>query len=185
MIGAASFMAVSPTALRSWLAKAKPGELFTYATGVHVDRQHQTVVLVRQMTEDGLVCPHHRPGPDGTGREHLVRRRDKGEGASAVLARQRVAMPERDTPLGECLAMLTRSANFTRPCPTNADIARALGLRNDDAARYLLRQLVEMRLIEVEDRGSRVTRVVTILSGNSAGRRTSQALTRVGKGFGG
>jgi glycyl-tRNA synthetase alpha subunit len=84
------------------------------------------------------------------------------------------------------LAILRRAASFDRPCPTNREIMRGANtlagrtlFDTPDAAGYRFNKLEAAGYISVADRGSRVTRVVTICA---TGKTTSRAMTPVQTG---
>lgn len=69
------------------------------------------------------------------------------------------------------LKLLLAAANRGLPCPTNAAIARAVGLPDGDAASYRLRKLAARGLIRVTVPGDpRLHRVVTITASGKSTR---------------
>jgi hypothetical protein len=55
----------------------------------------------------------------------------------------------RETVDGRIFIALVRAANLGLPCPSNAELAVMAGLRDADAARYVLRKLQQAARIDV------------------------------------
>src|SRR3546814_11901062 len=62
------------------------------------------------------------------------------------------------------MKLLNKAAVTCRPCPTNAELAVALGLKNAEVARYEFNRLVRQGKIAVAGFGPRRRRVVTIVA---------------------
>ncbi|HEX7856112.1 MAG TPA: hypothetical protein VF503_20725 [Sphingobium sp.] len=170
-------LAVSLAEFRKWLRAARPGAEFTYAVGRSLDRQHKVVQFVRESADQGDVHLLQRRRSDGK-TDYFARRVASAKPSPAPSKQTQALDPESEA--GRVLGMLRRHANFERPCPTNAEIAKALGLGEPARARYLIGQLTSAGHIKVDNRGARITRVVTIVEN---GKRTSDARLAVGKGF--
>lgn len=170
-------LAVSSVAFRKWLASAKPGTEFTYAVGRNLDRHHKVAQAARQAAKDGDVVLFHRRRPDGDFNYH-ARRVASAKPTAAPAHKTRALDPEGDA--GRVLRFLDRYAEEGAPCPSNRTIALALRLNDGCRARYIVQQLERDGLITVENRGPRITRVITI---NASGKRTSDLRTPVGRGF--
>lgn len=168
-------LSISAKTFRAWLKVGAPGDEIVYASGKVLDQQRDVAVLARQWAGEGLITLKSvriREGEFAFAAEKLLLR-DDGKGTLGP------RLPDRDTPEGQCLAILRRAANFNLPCPTNREIMKAMRLNDVEQARYLVRKLADAGHIRVEDRGSRVTRVVTI---TETKRSTSRAMTPVARG---
>lgn len=161
LVSAASYklppmcVAVSVEALRDWAALAVTGAEIVYAQGQVLDRRHEAALLARTLAEDGRVVLFQRRCPGGF--EYLAR---KLPPRAAPVAPS--TMPDEDTPLGACLAILRRAADAGQDCPSHGAIARALGLKNAEAARYQMRKLEDLGHIRVTREAD--VRSVTIMS---------------------
>jgi hypothetical protein len=160
--------------LAAWLDGAAPGERVAYARGLALAAGSASAHLARDWAAGGLVHLFQVPVPlDGGGREFefMVERRHAVRGEPQAPSGQRGitaagvvdddALPPGDE--GRVLVLLRRAARFGQQCPTNAEIAEALGLRNHEAARYLIGKLIRAELIRVTDHGPAHRRVVRIL----------------------
>src|SRR3546814_18430292 len=78
------------------------------------------------------------------------------------------------------MKLLNKAAVTCRPCPTNAELAVALGLKNAEVARYEFNRLVRQGKIAVAGFGPRRRRVVKIVA---TGQQRSDE-RRDGKGCG-
>jgi hypothetical protein len=171
---------ITAKTFRIWLKNAPDLAEIVYAQGSDLDQQRDVALLAGQWAREQLVSLHSP-------------RLNNGEFAFTA-----VKLPQRDDrkgPLGpkrldpeshegHCLAVLRQAANLGLPCPTNRQIMsimlkRGVRLETPEQVRYLVRKLADGGYILVEDRGSRVTRVVTIVETKRA---TSRAMTPVARG---
>lgn len=169
---------VSEEALRAWLAGAQAGDSFDYAFGAAIDSRARVVMVARHLHDQGLVGLRQQRQPDRSFRFYVVKRTQAEEVAVTPLPGN--PTPEPGTELGDMLQHLRELANRNRPCPTNADLARALDLTDADAARYRLGLLHEQGHIRIEQRGPQISRVITI---TETGKSTSRDRVRIGGGF--
>ncbi len=158
--------------LAAWFEGAQPGASAIYATGPCLDPAAEVAAMVRGWVADGaaISLQERRDGR----LTYRVRRvcAQAGAAGKSALRSASVAGGELDeTPEGKLLAHLARLANLGLPCPTNAELARATGLRDADAAKYRFRQLQARRLITVTSTPE--CRVVTVVA---TGARTADLL---------
>lgn len=151
--------------------EAPRGAQIAYGRGEHPPRD--LVSAMRPLVEAGVLHPKRKR----EGREFLflvergsarleaaqARRLARGTTRRKVIRRSSLSM---------VLACLTSAAAAGRVSPTNEQIAKACGLSGKDAARYRVGLLVRQGRIAIEDRGPLLPRVVTILTGRHAGKRT-------------
>jgi len=176
-------MAVSVQDFRAWQAKALPGARMIYAQGPALDQQRDVVVLARECAEIGTVTLLRRRDPVSGGFEFIAERlADWPPLRSAAPAGKARTLPAPDSELGRVLEVLMRHANMDLPCPSNAELARALKLQGAEAVRYLIGQLIEGGNVRMDNRGPRIARIATI---TATGKSTSARMIAVGKGFAG
>jgi hypothetical protein len=146
-------------AIRRWVGKAKAGERIIYGRE-SLDKAVATEA--RTLLETGAVALNFRKGQVG---EYIMTRRE-GEPTADVAPASLIE--DVDDALARVMKHLRRAANFERACPSNVELARLCGLKDADAAAYLVRKAVSYSLIRVEDRRPK-RRVVQIVA---TGRRT-------------
>ena len=153
------------SAIRSWAAEAAPGSSIVYARGAALP-SGAGVDLVRALAQAGTVAPVRRRAPHGF---DFIAQRTRSpfalKAAVARLARGPVRRNRKASTKTECRALyrlIKKAAAEGRPCPTNAELARAVGLKDADAARFRLRRLVAEGLITFTDHGPNERRVATI-----------------------
>lgn len=153
--------------LRGWLESAAPGDQARYAVGGELPRDCETVRMVSRWREEGLVRTHlTRDRADPSRTVFLVVKRGAEEAAPGGV-RHAVPPAERKA----MLAALEDYAERGRACPSNAALARQLGLRTRMQAKYQIERLAADGLIRVENRGPKLPRVVTIVrTGKETGR---------------
>jgi hypothetical protein len=167
-------LAVSAANFRAWYAKGAERRI-VYAQGPSLDQGCEVAILVRKMIAAGCLRAFHERRQDGGGWNFIAERID-----AAIEAQP---SGETDQLTGEqlrVLAVLDHHAGAGLPCPTNSALAREARVRDGYAARYIVQRLADTGHIRVENRGPRLTRVVTIVA---TGARTSCARLPVGKGF--
>lgn len=166
--------------LEQWFDRAAAGERRLYARGPALNPKHDVAALVR----DWIACGEATvvQARDPATRELLylvVRCRPQ----PAEPAERRVTVDDawRETAEGRIFLTLVRAANLGVPCPSNAELARAAGLRDADAARYVLYdKLAKTGRVEIlPTAGTRGGRVIKI---TETGRRTAEAKAAGGKG---
>jgi hypothetical protein len=170
--------------------KARRGEWVEYASGPALDHHHEAVRLARDYADRGVVTLTQQRQPDRSWKflakaiaaapEETRAQAGPCHAAPPRAPRAPRAAPGPDSDAGRVLALLAGCADDGRPCPTNVDIARALRLKDSEAARYIVGLLAEGGHIRIRNRGPRVTRIVTIMA---SGASTSARLIAVGKGF--
>ena len=157
-------VAVSAAALRDWVEQAAVGGEIVYAQGAVLDRGHEAVALARQLAGEGRVtlCLKRCEG----GFKFMAQKLPERAQAAPRVTGGVPLPPHEDTMLGACLAILSRAADAGQHCPSHAAVARALGLKSADKARYLQRKLEDEGHISVSRTGD--FRCVTIMgSGRS------------------
>lgn len=156
--GGVACFSVSVAALEDWLDGASEGDQFVYARGAALDQQRDVVVRARELVAEREILTHQRKRAGEW--EYFAVRRYPERGAAPVKAAPAIVA---ETPVGRVLAILQRCVRLGLPARTNAEIAREMGLKNAEAARYLFNQLVEQRVITVTNFGVRDRRVVTFV----------------------
>jgi hypothetical protein len=159
--------AIDAGELEAWAAGAEPGAVKVYCEGPMLLQAAASVLLARELYEEGLVRLHFRRSPKGF-QYYALRQVPPVEPVTP----KRVAVPvpdDQDDHDEAVFRLLKRRANLGQPCSTNAEIATEIGLPNADAASYRVRKLHAAGLIRVEDRGPNERRIVTIVE---TGKRT-------------
>lgn len=165
---------LSEAGLCAWAERARPGEDVAYCIGG--ERPHPTIARVaRALKDSGLVALTSRRGSDGF---RFIAQRLPNPLPSRVLARAiaprgRFALAADDgkrTTLA-VLRLLVRAAGRGDVCPTNAELARMVGLKDFKAASYRVQRLVADGKIVVEQPSPIERRVVTIVATGKATRR--------------
>lgn len=166
----------TPLRLHAWAAAARPGEVFVYATRSTLPLGSAGATYVRQLAARGLVTltqkrvSRDRPGVPGAHNYRATRTSVPWP----VAAKQARAVL---TPAGEpdlvaeveqlavdqLLPVLSRAAQFRRPCPTNKALADRVGCSVDLAAAGVA-ALRSLRLIHVASAPPPTDRFVTILA---------------------
>lgn len=162
-----------PEQLQSWAERARPGEDVVYSTGIRPGEQ--VGALARALCESGVVAltskrvegglrfiAQRRPDP----RPSMLRAR-----MATPRGRFTLAADDAKATTRMVLRLLTRAANRGEPCPTNGELARALGLKDAVAASYRVRRLVKDGKIAVEEPSPLERRVVTIIATGNSTRR--------------
>ncbi len=159
--------------LDAWWRRAETGDEFVYCEALEPIRD-ETWHRAGELARSGFLRCHSRKRAGG-GRSWFVVRTAKRlepslDPAEAALADEATAIIFR---------ALKRAANFTLPCPSNGELARAAGLDMPQKAGWRVTRLADAGLIEsvqVYD-GGVPRRVVTILPGKhavaAAGKRTA------------
>jgi hypothetical protein len=152
-----------------WLDTAQPNDRFVLAEGETSPRAAPIWSFARASCDDGTVRLHHVQGDRPGWWQYIAVRR----GLIEVGEPARVLRVEDDTdPAEKVLRVLRRAANFSRPCPSNAELAKACGLKDAGQASYQVRRLVQAGAIRVVSQGVGQARVIVIAG---SGRRTAQA----------
>lgn len=175
--GKAAIQAVAD--LNLWAANAAPGARRVYARGFSIAETPE-VIAARVLFDEGevdlvqvravmgfdycvvrraAVCPRNR---FGFGRSVLPAEKERRP-------RKRAWGPAMDEDDVAVLALLNAAAATGKPCPTNAALARALGLKGPDAISYRLRKLTNAGAIVVEMVGHARRRIVIVRTGLATG----------------
>ena len=141
----------------AWLRFSSAGDRIEYATGPIEPRSLPIWKRVQDAAASGDVAPL-RVRRAGGGWQWLAERKTGRRVAEESVPGDCAADQER------LLRLLRRCANMAMACPTNAEAAELLGLKNADRVRYLIRKLVEGRHIAVIDNGPNERRVIRILA---------------------
>lgn len=144
-----------------WLATAPIGAQFVYAWGPVPQRRREVWAHAAEAGREGVIRLHHRRRGDGGWDYVAVRAVPPIIAAKAAPA---TAVGDDDHPAQKMLRALRRAANFKRPCPSNAELARECGLPDAAAASYRVRQLRDLGFIVVSEQGPGLPRVVKIVS---------------------
>lgn len=156
-------LSISVSDLEAWLVSADAGDQLPYAQGPVLDQQRDVVALVRQYVAEGEVRSHQRKVA-GVWEYFVVRRAPQRAGKSGARACDRAAEPAAETQQGRMLAILRRCEKLGVPARTNAELAREMGLKDAEAARYIFNQLVDASVITAQNMGVRQRRVVTFIA---------------------
>jgi hypothetical protein len=164
---------MKPEQLSRWAARARPGEDVVYSTGVRpgdaigaaVRKLHASgmVALTSKRVDGGFRFIAQRlpdPRPSQMQGRKLTPRGRFTVGADSAKATTRMVFQ-----------LLRRAAQRDEPCPTNAQLARMVGLKDAVAASYRVRRLVRDGLIRVEEPSPLERRVVTIVASGKQTRR--------------
>ena len=151
------------------------GELI-YATGPFLG-DNPAPVLAREWAARGRAQLFQRRHESRAHCFHYIARKADPAHAQAVrpVVGECAAIPFDwpDSEEGRMFDLLQRLADEKRECPTNAHLARALGLKDEEAARYRFNKLVSwghVRVIEPQRFGPRVIEIA------ATGRRTKEAI---------
>lgn len=143
----ANALYVSRDVLEEWFAHARAGQRTIYVRGVP-DGGHAVMQLVRDWMRTGEATSSQ--GRDPATREPIYWvTRCRPQAAAPGAQRARIDEAERDTPEGKIFLALVRAANMGLPCPSNAELAVVAGLRDADAARYVVGKLQKAARIDV------------------------------------
>ena len=134
-----------------WIELAGPGERLVYARGARLPRSEGVNAVDRLRLEGQVILNQRRCGPADF--EYLATRTVESRAAP----KPRVPTPlldhhgedHGDDATSRTFALLARCANFKRPCPSNGEIARLLGLAPGSVS-YQLDKLKKARLIAVQ-----------------------------------
>lgn len=144
-------------ALAAWIEAAAPEDSAIYATGPALPHGHPVVQMVQTLTDRGVLRTHLKARADGRGFDFLAFKRAAEKPRGCALKRGEVK-------IGRVLELLTQRAERGGVMPSNAELARACGLKNADAARYQLNKLEDRGAIRIEDFGPNERRAVTIVA---------------------
>lgn len=167
-------MMMKPDQFDRWVKNAAPGDDVVYATGA---RPAEGIgAVVRSLHEQGLVAMTSKRGDDGF---RFIAQRLPDPRPSQVRARKPVnrgrftlAANDGKMTTRAVLRILTQAASKGLPCPTNAELAKRVGLNGAVAASYRVRRLVQAGAIVVEEPSPLERRVVTIVA---SGKKTMRA----------
>jgi hypothetical protein len=166
-------MMMKPDQFDNWVKAARPGDDVVYATGA---RPAEGIgAYVRSLHEKGLVTMTAKRGDDGF---RFIAQRLSDPRPSQVRARKpvnrgRFALAANDGKMTTraVLRLLAQAASKGLPCPTNAELAKRIGLKDAVAASYRVRRLVQSGAIVVEEPSPSERRVVTIVATGAQTRR--------------
>lgn len=172
--------AASPPDLEAWLAHAPAGHQAQYAAGIDLPRDLPGVKLVTRWKDAGLVVTTQKRDAGDARRwlfyceKSALAGKAAAPGAGGAPQAARATRFQRASVLLEVeidkLLTLLRAQARERaggaPCPSNAAIAKAIGLARGEAgrarARYLLRTAQMRGLIAIESHGRNAPRQVTV-----------------------
>lgn len=167
-----AMMTMDREQLHQWVARAQPGEDVVYSTGV---RPGDGIgAAARALHESGVVALRSKRFGAGF-RFIAVRLADlrpaRRSAGFAPRGRFVAASDDAKRTTQMVLRVLTRAARRGDPCPTNAEIARIVGLKDAVAASYRMRRLVKAGAIVVDAPSPIERRVVTIVATGQQTRR--------------
>lgn len=169
---------MKPEQFRSWAERAQPGEDVVYAEGARPGtaigaavRGFMTagVVELTSIRRDGQLrfIARRLPQPlPSAGRARLPNAGHFMPGAKEGAMTTRAI-----------LRILSQAAAHDLPCPTNAELAKRVGLNGAVAASYRVRRLVQSGKIKVDEPSPLERRVVTIVATGKQTRRAPIAPT--------
>ena len=170
MVAVAVTLYAEAQRIEEWFAAAAPGQEAIYAIGPALDPANPTAALVARWASQQQVNPVKRRRGDGM-LLHCAQRRQSGLAGQPAHPVITDDLPfAADSAEGRVLALLEEAAEAGVPCPSYGEIARALQLRDAQAARYRFNLLVQAGLIAVEQAQPWERRVVTI---RATGARTA------------
>ncbi len=142
--------------LETWFARARPGAQIAYARGPGVDARSGVAATAQEWARSGEAELFKRRDPGSGELMHCIRRaRAAVLDEAAVPRRVNVDDAFRESAEGKIFLTLVRCANMGLPCPSNAELAKIAGLRDADAARYVLHEkLVKSGRIELRHDGA-------------------------------
>lgn len=150
--------------LNAWARDASPGT--SLCLGVASSVPPSTQPALRSLSDAGVIdVARRRIGPERY--SFVVQRRTARFVDRPPVAARRGGMRARRAGTVErrLLKLLLAAASRHLPCPTNAAIAKLVGLRDELAASYRLRKLQERGLIRIAvPADPRLHRVVTIVA---------------------
>ncbi|MEV4934584.1 winged helix-turn-helix domain-containing protein [Sphingobium sp. LSP13-1-1.1] len=163
---------MKPDQFASWVARAAPGDDVVYSMG---DRPEKAIgEAVRALHEQGLVALTSKRGANGF--RFIAQRLPDPKPVRGPEHRGRYARREikgRYTAERMILKILSAAAEKGQPCPTNAELARRVGLSGAVSASYRMRRLVAAGKIVVEEPSPLERRLVTIVA---TGKQTKRAM---------
>lgn len=164
----------SPAAeLEAWIDGAEPGHEVIYASGLLLPRAEQGVVLVTAWKDAGVVETFQRRDPADPRRWQFLCRKTARPHAPGPGGFPPVAARATRHPDAAKVLTLLRALAPGEPCPSNADIARQIGLARGEAGRsraqYLIDQLSAEGAIAVERRGRCEPRTVRVMEDRGDG----------------
>ena len=162
---------MKPEQVLDWAERAHPGEDAVYCTG---PRPADAIgAAVRSLHERGLVTLTSKRASDGNFRFIMQRLPNPHLRARLLENRGRFTARSDDAKrtTQAVYRVLSRAANRGERCPTNAEIARIVGLRDAVAASYRVRCLVRDGKITVWEPSPTERRVVTIKATGNQTRR--------------
>lgn len=162
-----------PAAMAEWVEQAGAGHELIYATGPQLG-DHAAKALALHWQEQGLVALKQRRSSRAHCFDYLAERVGAVAPAPTTSASDGHVRGE----MAALLRILRRCAVRGKVCPSNAELAKELGLRRGEASRrrsrYLLERLAQEKRISVTGCGRNAPRVVTILAaGKACGKSTA------------
>jgi hypothetical protein len=162
--------------LFAWVERARPGEDAVYATG---ERPPADIAAVARGLYDARLVTLTSLRVKGGHRFILQRLPDVRPSQLRLQAQQNRGKFVKSATDGRVTAkavlrLLSHAASHDLPCPTNAELARRVGLKDAIAASYRVRRLVADGKITVELPSPIERRVVTIIATGKSTRRMEQ-----------
>lgn len=162
-------MIAAPERIMGWAEHAKPGEEFVYASraGLFASKS-ASMAAARRLCERGMVQLTQRGILGSAARNYVMRRTAKAwtaehsvEARAVPAAREFVQDEARA--INALMPVLTRAAQFNRPCPTDAQLADRAGIPREDI-KPLMEAMAEQGLIRVKAAPPPTLRLVTIVA---------------------
>jgi hypothetical protein len=169
-------LVVAEVQFDGWFQSAHKGGLVIYAVGVALPQKNATCLKVGKLAREGRLALTQRPlEQPGCARkfEYCARRlADPAPGAQKRKPGRSTVSLEGSIE-GKILAEIARAANFGRPCPSYAELARALDLPNREIARYRFQRLADLGFLEILPERQNQRRVVRITATGKFTKRRS------------
>lgn len=151
-------LSASAAQVEAWIRRAAPGQVLLYAEGPSVDGV-EAAIVARSFADQGLV--RLLPNVKVADFHYKYSLQRVAPAVSAAPPKPTIDRALAGTDEGEMLRLIGEIADAGLPCPTNAELAEALHLRNGEAARYVLKKLAGRGLVRVVRDGE--WRIVTIV----------------------
>lgn len=178
--------ATSLAALKEWFDSAAPGDRATYATGLDLPREHESVRFANELVQIGLAHLTQRRDPNDRRRWLFeITRAEAASDKSANGAAVGAVRPDLTAEQMRCLMRRLREvAAAGSPCPSYAEMARHLAMRGDSRgrmrARYLVNRLEKEKQITVKPGASSHPPVITILARGKARGKSTASISEKG-----
>jgi len=156
-IGALSKV-IEAVRLEKFVREASHGERLLYATGPCLPRGSATVMLAREFAQAGLVHLFAPRGPHGF--DYIAERSSALLRSRVTAQRGVVETDDPNSPVVQLRGIVMRAADFKRGLQTNATLAALCNLKDANAVKYRLRQILDEGEFRLIDNGPNAARGV-------------------------